>query len=143
MSGTVVVDASLATKWVLPEPYRVEARNLLLDWERDGTARLVPSLFLSEVNSPLLRLRRQALITPADARRAFGDLLAAITVRPDEPTLASRAFAIADGLGMRAAYDSLYIALAEREGCELWTADERLYNAVRASYPFVHWVGER
>jgi hypothetical protein len=29
-----------------------------------------------------------------------------------------------------AAYDSFYLGLAERLGCELWTADRRLRNAV-------------
>jgi predicted nucleic acid-binding protein len=26
-------------------------------------------------------------------------------------------------------------------GCELWTADERLYNAVKDELPWVKWLG--
>lgn len=37
---------------------------------------------------------------------------------------------IAALLGRPATHDSQYTA--EREGCELWTADERFWNAVRA-----------
>ncbi len=33
-------------------------------------------------------------------------------------------------LNRAAAYDSFYLALAESLGCELWTADQRLHNAV-------------
>lgn len=33
--------------------------------------------------------------------------------------------------------DALYVALAEREGCELITADDRLVRALQPSYPFV------
>ena len=32
-------------------------------------------------------------------------------------------------------YDSLYLALALREECQLVTADERLYNALREAFP--------
>jgi predicted nucleic acid-binding protein len=34
-------------------------------------------------------------------------------------------------------YDCLYVALAEREGCELVTADDKLVNAVQPTLPFV------
>ena len=34
-------------------------------------------------------------------------------------------------------YDCLYVALAEREGCELVTADARLINSLQRSYLFI------
>ena len=34
-------------------------------------------------------------------------------------------------------YDCLYVALAEREGCELVTADDKLIKAVQPTMPFV------
>jgi len=37
---------------------------------------------------------------------------------------------------------SRYLALAEREDCEYWTADARLWNAVRGNLPWVHWLGD-
>jgi predicted nucleic acid-binding protein len=40
------------------------------------------------------------------------------------------------------AYDCLYVALAERDGIELWTGDERLYNALHAQHPFVRWIAD-
>jgi predicted nucleic acid-binding protein len=40
------------------------------------------------------------------------------------------------------AYDVTYLALAQLEGVELWTADERLYNAVKGKLAWVRWVGE-
>jgi predicted nucleic acid-binding protein len=41
-----------------------------------------------------------------------------------------------------AAYDSHYLALAEMLGCELWTGDRRLYNAVKDELPWVKWLGD-
>jgi predicted nucleic acid-binding protein len=34
-------------------------------------------------------------------------------------------------------YDCLYVALAEREGCELITADSRLIANLQTSFPFI------
>jgi predicted nucleic acid-binding protein len=34
-------------------------------------------------------------------------------------------------------YDCLYVALAERDGCELLTADDRLVRRLRPTYPFI------
>lgn len=34
-------------------------------------------------------------------------------------------------------YDCVYVALAEREGCELVTADAKLVSALGVTYPFI------
>ena len=34
-------------------------------------------------------------------------------------------------------YDCLYVALAEREDCELLTADARLVSSLRPTFPFI------
>lgn len=40
------------------------------------------------------------------------------------------------------AYDSSYLALAEQEGCELWTGDLTLYRAVGKKLRWVRWIGD-
>ena len=37
-------------------------------------------------------------------------------------------------------YDCLHVALAERERCELVTADERLMNSLLPFYPFIRYL---
>jgi hypothetical protein len=39
------------------------------------------------------------------------------------------------------AYDSQYLAVAERLKCEFWTADSRLVNAVAPHLTWVKWMG--
>ena len=34
-------------------------------------------------------------------------------------------------------YDCLYVALAERENCELVTADDKLVKSLQRSFPFI------
>ncbi|MDQ6693713.1 MAG: type II toxin-antitoxin system VapC family toxin, partial [Chloroflexota bacterium] len=41
------------------------------------------------------------------------------------------------------AYDTAYLAVAQMYGCELWTADEKLYNAVGGQLPWVRWLGDQ
>ena len=63
--------------------------------------------------------------------------------------LATEALTFAEGKGWELAhefnrpraYDTAYLALAQLLGCELWTADERLYNAVQGKLAWVKWVG--
>lgn len=50
-------------------------------------------------------------------------------IPPDEEQ-ALKAYAWTERLQRAAAYDSFYLALAETLGCELWTVDKRLVNAV-------------
>lgn len=53
------------------------------------------------------------------------------------PDLHIRAWQLAVGFNQPRAYDAHYLAVAEREGCELWTTDRRLYNAVQPDLPWV------
>jgi predicted nucleic acid-binding protein len=60
-----------------------------------------------------------------------------------QPTgLYQRAWELARHFDRPAAYDAHYLALAEMEGCPLWTADGRLFNAVRHELDWVNWLGD-
>ena len=53
------------------------------------------------------------------------------------------AYAWAERLGQSRAYDAQYLAVAEQEGLELWTADRRLVrNAEQAGVRWVRRIGE-
>jgi predicted nucleic acid-binding protein len=54
---------------------------------------------------------------------------------PYRPLL-SRAVAISSALRC-GVYDCLYVALAEREGCEFITADDKLLKNLGAQFPFI------
>jgi predicted nucleic acid-binding protein len=34
-------------------------------------------------------------------------------------------------------YDCIYVALAAQEGCELVTADDKLFNTLHKDFPFI------
>ncbi len=143
MSGWVVVDASLALKWVLEEPYSSQAEALLEAWSAAGVYPVAPTLLSYEAANVLHRRAARGGITAEDATRALNDLLHMGVRLEHDPSTVVRAFHLARQLGLPAAYDAQYLAVAEREGCECWTADERLWNAVKERLPWVRWIGSR
>ena len=70
-------------------------------------------------------------MTPAEGERAWqlADSLGVALVTPDGD-LVMTAYKWTARLNRGAAYDSYYLALAERPGRALWTADRRLCYAV-------------
>jgi predicted nucleic acid-binding protein len=124
---TIVVDASVAVKWVIPEP----------DSERAAAIRtadddlIAPSLAYAEIGSAIWRAVVRGDIAAAEARR---DLKVAIShyrrIVP-LPELADGALELATRL-RHPIYDCFYLALAERERCALITADARLVAAAKA-----------
>lgn len=123
-----VVDASVAVKWFVPEIHTNTALRLL-DNEPEL---LAPDLFLPEFANVLWKKVRRNELSEGDAR----DVLNALPMVPIQfhsaSTLVNPAFEIARALD-RTVYDSIYIALAESEACELVTADQRLFNALQQS----------
>ena len=138
-----VVDASLSIKWVLSEqPFLSETVSLLNDWAQQQALVIVPSWFACEVANVLYQRVRAGTLTVDEAQANVLDIMAGATVLDFEPATALRALEIAHMLGEKASYDSQYLALAEHEGCELWTADEHFWNAARTDFPQVRWIGE-
>lgn len=127
--STWVVDASVGLKWCLDEVDSDRAA-LLLNALLEGSAELVvPDLFFLECGNTFWKsVVRKTL----DAGSATGnlDLLLALPLRVvSSKELAEASLAIA--LESEAtAYDASYVALAEKEGCTLITADERLVGKV-------------
>ena len=55
MASVVVVDASLAVKWGVPEPHTEEAFLLAERWASEGTQVIAPCLILPEINNAIYK----------------------------------------------------------------------------------------
>lgn len=131
-----VLDASVALKWVLTEPDSAKALSLRDDFRKQRHELLAPDVFLVEVAHALTRAERKGLIKPPEATRLLSDVLTtAIPVHPFLPLL-SRAVVLSSALRC-GVYDCLYIALSEREGCQLVTADDKLLKNLQPHFPFI------
>lgn len=102
-----------------------------------------PSAAPYEIANILHRKARTAATRQGDLERALDAVMHQVSVHPLDIAVVKRAMAITEETMRPAAYDAQDVALAETLGCELWTADERLWNAVRIRFPFVRWVGAR
>jgi predicted nucleic acid-binding protein len=142
VSDVVVVDASLAFKWLLWEPQSEEAFTLLSSWDRQGIRPAAPHLLPFEVANALhRRVVRRELTVEAAADLIRGLLTSQVDLH-ETPDLHGRALDLASALKQGAAYDAHYLALAERLDCELWTADERFFRAASTASSNVRWLNE-
>jgi predicted nucleic acid-binding protein len=84
----------------------------------------------------LMILERSGKIKAGDATLFFGYFLSELPPLFPAVALLPRALEIAKQF-RQTVYDCLYVALAEREGYELVTADDKLVLAVGPTLPFV------
>jgi len=118
---SVVVDASVAFKWFVPdEPHSVEAAALL----RSEDLLLAPEILVAEVCNIAWRSARVGRIEPEQATRIAAVLPGLFSSLIGSGLLAQRAVEIARELD-HPVYDCLCLSLAEVRQTTLVTADRR------------------
>ena len=142
VNGSVVVDASLAVKWLVEEDDSDKAHAVLQSWVAQGVTRIAPYLMPFEVANALHRRVIRGELKVGDSARMIARLLESNLELHQPPGLHARALHIASDFKQGAAYDAHYLALAEYFGCDLWTADERFYRSTKPSIGGVRWLGE-
>ena len=142
MSGQVVVDASVVVKWLVWEDDSAVARALREEWISDSVRMLAPRMLLNETANALLRKERDGKIPAGDARQRMREFRELDIEYVEWPNLYDEGIALALALNHPAVYDTLYLAVAEEYGCELWLADGPFYDrAVAAGRP-VRFLGD-
>ena len=106
MNGFVVVDASLAFKWLVSEEHSEPARAISRSWASAGIQAAAPYLMPVEVTNALHRRVERGELTVEDAVRLLGHLLASGIELRDEPALHVRALQLASQLRQGAAGQS-------------------------------------
>lgn len=125
----VVVDSSVVIKWYVPQPYSLEAREILKAYQNGSLLLLAPDLIYAEVGNIIWKIQRFQGLSNTDAQ----DILNAFQLIAFELTPAASLLNDAYYLAInhqRSVYDALYVALSIRQQCQFVTADEKLVNAV-------------
>jgi predicted nucleic acid-binding protein len=129
-----VLDASVGIKRVMNEVDSTEARHLRDDFRNHIHELIAPESFPPEAAHALTKAARRGIVT--DATKLWVELmLDSPQLFPSVP-LMLRALGIASRARI-GIYDCLYVALAEREGCELVTAAARLINSLQPIHHFI------
>jgi predicted nucleic acid-binding protein len=142
VNHAVVVDASVAVKWVVAEELSDRAHALLEDSLRAQRPVLAPPLLPIEVTNAIYQRQRRNLITQDESRSYVATFLLLPIELIAPPDVFNRALSFARTHNLTQTYDALYAALAEAVQAELWTADERLRNALERAVPWVRWIGD-
>ena len=143
MDDFVVVDASLAVKWLVAERFSDEAEDLLSTWELEGTRLAVPYFMPVEVSNVLHRYVVRGGLTVSEAMALMDRILGMRIEKYDEDRIYARAIELASQLGQGSVYDCHYLALAEFLDCDFWTDDRRFTRAAdRNGIDRVRWIGD-
>lgn len=138
MNSTACVDASIVIKLVVEEPGSDLADALWARWIEQDVQIVAPTLLRYEITAVL---RKKVYREQLSEELASTALAAALDLKGieyiDTPALHVRALELASQFGLPTAYDAHYLALAEQQDCEFWTADGRLYNRLSQALPYL------
>jgi predicted nucleic acid-binding protein len=131
-----VLDSCAGFKTLLAEQDSDKAQELCDDYRTNVHELHAPDVFPVEIAHGITRAERQARITPAEGALLLTDMLTRLPVMHVSLPLLARAYQISSDASI-GVYDCLYVALAEREGCELVTSDDKLIRNLQGRFPFI------
>jgi predicted nucleic acid-binding protein len=136
-----VIDASAALKWQFKEEDASEASIALLEDFVEGKIELITvTLFSYEILSALSVAIKRGRITEAIGQKALTYLTSLGIEEKTFDDLIGTTFKIARKFHL-SPYDCAYAALAEKEECNFYTGDKKLFNAAKVHLPKVQWIG--
>ena len=138
----VCLDANVVVRSLIPAPLSDQAEALLQEVRTRQLILIAPALLAFEVTSVLRRLVHLQELTPDEGEEAFETFLRIPIRLSQRKGVIPLAWQLAKQFNRTRDYDTSYLAVLQLYGCELWTADERLYNAVGSQLPWVKWLGD-
>ncbi len=132
-----VIDCSVAFMWVVPERLSPKAEALRDDFRNHVHELVAPDLFPTEIANALIVAERRGRMLAGRSMVLLADVATTMPViHITYPHVLARAHAIA-ATTVASVYDGLYVALAEQQGCELITADDKLVNNLQPQFRFI------
>jgi predicted nucleic acid-binding protein len=137
----LVIDASVCGKLLWPEEHSDRAAALFNDADQTGWRLAAPVILPVEMTNLIRRRMRAERLLIERALALLDDFLAqSIDLLTDADL--HRAALRLTGAHSLGGHDAHYVALAQRLGCEMWTADERILRAAAGRLAFVRWIGD-
>ncbi len=137
----LIVDASVAVKWFLNEPGTAQALAIEELYRNEALDVLAPSLIVPEVQNVFWKRVRRGEMSACQAQRCADQFLLECPILVDSAPVHRSALELALAHG-HPVYDCLYLALALDCRCDLVTADERFFAAMRRAYPCLRLLAD-
>ena len=141
-SNSVCVDASVALLWLLADQHSIYADTLRSQWEMRGVKMVGPPMFHAEVSSSIRKQVYFKRLLPEEGDKLFSVYLDIPIRIVDTAEMYQKTWELAKKFNLSVCYDAQYLAVAELEDCELWTADRKLAGSLKKKANRVRWIGE-
>jgi len=136
----VCVDASFVVRLILPADDRNPAHSLWRKWREESLVPVAPGLLYYEVTNALYRYERLGELLAEEVDEALAIAMRLNIRRVEDDDLHRQALSLARSHDLSAAYDSHYLALGRRLGCDVWTFDRKLAQATGEALPLLRLV---
>ncbi|MBW4672419.1 MAG: type II toxin-antitoxin system VapC family toxin [Cyanomargarita calcarea GSE-NOS-MK-12-04C] len=127
---TKCIDTSLWIPYLVPETLQPQARNLILPFLTSNERLVAPAFAWTEVGSVLRKKVRLGAITIAQAEGFYDDFCQMPVDYLDNNPIRAKTWAIAQQFSLATLYDAAFLAVAELESAQFWTANESLLNTL-------------
>lgn len=137
----LVIDASVALKWQLEDEEdcdkALEIRN---DYAEGRVWLIAPAHFIIEVVSGLNvaitrnRMTEEQALIFIKALIDLGVELIDLNILVEQGLKRARQYQCSP-------YDGVYLALADKESCQFYTGDKKLYNKLKDKHLQIKWIG--
>lgn len=128
---TVVTDSNLWLHAAIgAHQYHTKALDFLRHCAVSEVRLIVPVLWEAEIDSSLRKMHLVHYINEDAAQAALRWIDSAPVESIHDPAIRFLARNIADSIQAPRVYGATYAALAHINNCELWTADQRFFNAI-------------
>jgi len=142
VSRVLCLDTSVLIAYLVPDEDEAKADALVLE-AVTGTARIIaPAFAWAEVGSVLRKKIRMGLLTPEQAQGCYEDFGNLPIDYLNEESVRVRTWELAEQYQLPTLYDAAFLACAESESAEFWTADRVLLKQISPLPAYVHQLGE-
>lgn len=137
-----VIDASVALKWQFEDEEASNMAMVFLEDFIDGRIDLIsPTLFPYEIlNAINVAINRKRIKEEAGYKAIHYINSLGVELRSLDD-LIGPVFNMARRYGL-SPYDCAYMVLAEKEKCEFFTGDKKLFNSMKNRLLWVKWIGD-
>ena len=137
----MVIDASVALKWFLPdEEFGGKAIHLLDRYMANKIVFTGPSILEYELVNGLIIARKRGRVPEETVINAI-DGFVNLGIKLQNISLLFQKVVNLCKVHNLSVYDASYLAVAVEKGAPLITADERLFNSVKENLKWVKWLG--